>query len=144
MDSGWPAGQEMIVDTMVMAYAMLGVAKFGEESAAALELLDEIIAPASVEAELLNVVWQWASHGENVDNVAAAYFEASSMWTELIPVESLWPLALDLALTKNHSPYDTLFVAAARVRRTKLVTYDKKLLKAFPSDTVTVYDLLLP
>jgi predicted nucleic acid-binding protein len=127
----------MIIDTMVMAYAMLGVPEFGEESLAALQAVDEIVAPASVEAELLNVVWQWGLRGDNPQTVAAAYSNASRLWTELIPVETLWPLALELALSSKHSPYDTLFVAAARLRRTRVVTYDKKLLALFPNDAVT-------
>jgi hypothetical protein len=59
----------MIIDTMVMAYAVLGVPDFGRESAAA-------------------------------------------------------------------------FIAAARYRRTLLLTYDQKLLKLFPDDTVTVKEVL--
>ena len=129
----------MIVDTMVMAYAMLGVPEFGEESAAALEAMDEIIAPASIEAELLNVVWQWGRRG-NPDIATAAYYNASRLWTELIPVETLWPIALELALSCEHSPYDTLFVAAAKLKRTKVITYDKKLLRLFPNDTITAAD----
>jgi predicted nucleic acid-binding protein len=90
----------MIIDTMVMAYAMLGVPEFGEESLAALRAADEIAAPASVEAELLNVVWQWGLRGDNPQTVAAA-----------------------------------------RLRRTRVITYDKKLLALFPNDTVTVREV---
>lgn len=132
----------MIIDTMVMAYAMLGVAKFGEESAAALAAVDEIVAPASVEAELLNVVWQWSCNGGNPETAAAQYYTASRLWTELIPVESLWPTALELALATDHSPYDTLFIAAARAQKTYVVTYDKRLLKLFPEDAITVRSIL--
>ena len=131
----------MIIDTMVMAYAMLGVPEFGEESLAALQAVDEIVAPASVEAELLNVVWQWGMQDNQPQIAEAAYSNASRLWTELVPVEMLWSLALELALSSKHSPYDTLFVAAARLRRTRVVTYDKKLLKLFPDDTVRVGEM---
>lgn len=127
----------MIIDTMVMAYAMLGVPKFGEAAAAALESVDAIIAPASVEGELLNVVWQWGRRSGNPVLASEAYFNASRLWTELITVESLWPMALELALAHDHSPYDTLFIAAARIRKTKVLTYDKKLIALFPNDTST-------
>ncbi len=127
----------MIVDTMVMVYAVLDVAEFGEESLAFLHGADAIAAPASVEAELLSVVWQWSLRGVGREAASSAYFMASRLWDELIPVESLWPLALELAFENNHSPYDTLFVAAARLKRTRVVTYDKKLLTAFPEDTVS-------
>lgn len=131
----------MIIDTMVMAYAMLGVPEFGGESLALLRTVDEISAPASVEAELLNVVWQWGLRGGAPQTAAAAYGNASRLWTDLVPVETLWESALELALSAKHSPYDTLFVAAARLRRTRVVTYDKKLLALFPEDTVTVREL---
>jgi len=132
----------MIVDTMVMAYALLGVPEYGRESAEALRKADELIAPASVEAELLNVVWHWG-RSRVAPEVAKAVFEnASGLWTELIPVRPLWSLALDLAFTASHSPYDTLFVAAARYRRSKVLTYDEKLLTLFPEDTIRVANFL--
>lgn len=132
----------MIIDTMVMAYAMLGVPGFRNEAATVLETAEEIAAPASVEAELLNVVWQWGRREGYPALAAAAYDNASRLWTDLIPVEALWEVALELALSNNHSPYDTLFVAAARLRNTRVVTYDKKLLKRFPNETVTARDAI--
>lgn len=132
----------MIIDTMVMAYAMLGVPEVGGESAAVLEKADEIAAPASAEGELLNVVWQWGRNGGDPELAAGAYCTASRLWTELIPVESLWAAALEIALARGHSPYDTLFVAAARLRQTQVVTYDKKLLALFPKDTITAQEAL--
>ncbi len=132
----------MIIDTMVMAYAVLGVPEFGRESAAALRRVDELTAPASVEAELLNVLWQWGRRGVEQEMAAAIYENAAQLWSDLIPVSTLWPTALALAFSAGHSPYDTLFVAAARYRRTLLLTYDKKLLKLFPDDTVTVSEVL--
>lgn len=131
----------MIVDTMVMAYAMLGVPEFGEESAAAFEKMTAIVAPASVEAELLNVVWQWGRGKVAPERAITAYFNAARLWTELIPVETLWSDALELAFSVDHSPYDALFIVAARMRRTRLVTYDKKLLELFPKDTITVHEI---
>lgn len=131
----------MIVDTMVMAYAMLGVPEFGPESLAALRRLDEISAPASAEAELLNVIWQWGKRGVSPDMAQAVYENASRLWTNLIPLEVLWSAALDLAFASGHSPYDTLFVAAARYCKTKVITYDQKLLALFPDDTLTVRDI---
>jgi len=47
-------------------------------------------------------------------------------------------MALELAFASGHSPYDTLFVAAAKLRRTKVLTYDEKLLALFPDDTIRV------
>lgn len=132
----------MIIDTMVMAYAILGVPEFGRESLAALRVVDEISAPASVEAELLNVVWQWGKRGVSCEMAHAVYENSARLWTRLIPLEAVWPTALELAFTHDHSPYDTLFVATARYCRTKVLTYDKKMLALFPGDTVTVKDIV--
>ena len=132
----------MIIDTMVMAYALLGVPSFGSESMNALRKADDLVAPASVEGELLNVAWQWGRSRVRPEIAKAVFENASGLWTELIPVRPLWSLALDLAFTASHSPYDTLFVAAARHRRSKILTYDEKLLTLFPEDTIRVADFL--
>lgn len=128
----------MIIDTMVMAYALLGVEDLGPESLAALRAADELVAPASVEGELLNVVWQWGRERVSPVLAASVYEDAARLWTELVPVAALWPTALALALEHNHSPYDTLFVAAARRKKTRVLTYDRKLLRLFPDDTISV------
>ncbi len=132
----------MIVDTMVMAYTLLGVDGMGPESAAALRKADELAAPASVEAELLSVFWQWGREELPQAAAAALCADAARLWDALVPVGDLWPAALALAFRHDHSPYDTLFVAAARARGTRVLTYDRKLLKRFPDDAVAVPDFL--
>ena len=132
----------MIIDTMVVAYAMLDVDGKSVDSMAALRKADELVAPASVTAELVSTFWQW---GQNIIPPARATFlcaNAVRLWDALIPVDDLWPVALTLAFERNHSPYDTLFIAAARIRGTKVLTYDKDLLKRFPKDTITVAEFL--
>jgi predicted nucleic acid-binding protein len=63
----------MIIDTMVMAYALLGVPEHGEKSIAALRKADALYAPASVQAELLNVVWQYGKQGIPAQRAAEVY-----------------------------------------------------------------------
>jgi predicted nucleic acid-binding protein len=132
----------MIIDTMVMAYALLGVPEHGEEAIAALRKADALYAPASVQAELLNVVWQYGKRGITAQRAAEVYDDASRLWKKLIPVERLWTEALSLAFSSGHSPYDTLFVAAAHMYHTAVITYDRKLLTLFPDKTVTVNNFL--
>jgi predicted nucleic acid-binding protein len=127
---------------MVAAYALLGIPGFGDESLEALHKADVLHAPASIEAELLNVVWQYGKRGIPLQRAAEIIEDASRLWTKLIPVERLWPEALSLAFAYDHSPYDTLFVAAARLDRTLVITYDQKLLTLFSKDTVKVCDFL--
>ena len=132
----------MIIDTMVVAYALLGVPEYGDESLAALRKAEGLYAPASIEAELLNVFWQWGRRGIAPDRVAEIYGDAARLWTRLIPVQLLWTDALFLANASGHSPYDTLFIAAARLLQSAVVTYDRKMLMLFPEDTITVGDFL--
>jgi predicted nucleic acid-binding protein len=132
----------MIIDTMVMAYAMLGVPEYEDDSLEALRRADALYAPATAEAELLNVLWQYSRRGVTFHKAAQLYEHSRSMWTRLIPVERIWPEALSLAFKNEHSPYDTLFVAAARLYSTRVITYDQKLLTLFPEDTITVNDFL--
>jgi predicted nucleic acid-binding protein len=132
----------MIIDTMVMAYALLGVSEYEEESLEALRKADALYAPATIEAELLNVLWQYSKRGVVSHKAAQLYEHSHSMWTRLIPMERIWPEALALAFENEHSPYDTLFVAAARLYSTLVITYDQKLLTVFPKDTIKVSDYL--
>jgi predicted nucleic acid-binding protein len=132
----------MIIDTMVVAYALLGVPEFGQESLLALRKADTLYSPASIEAELLNVIWQWGTRGIPKKILFDVYSNASRLWTKLIPVEQIWTEALNLALSFGHSPYDTLFIAAARQYNSKVITYDKKLLSLFPNDAIKPNDFL--
>ena len=49
----------MVVDTMVLAYALLKVKGKYEESTLVLKMAERIIVPDSARAELANVCWQW-------------------------------------------------------------------------------------
>ena len=127
----------MIIDTMILAYAVMKESGFCEQSMEVLKRVDVIMAPASVETELLSVIWQWGRKDGQYDLATKAYMVASSLINESIPVKNLWPIALKLAFSRNHSPYDTLFIAAARIHHTRLITYDQKLLSLFPSDAMS-------
>ena len=52
----------MVVDTMVFAYALLGVEGFRHDATAILEQVDSISVPDSFRVEMSNVLWQWISH----------------------------------------------------------------------------------
>jgi predicted nucleic acid-binding protein len=66
------------------------------------------------------------------------------LWTRLIPLEAVWSTALELAVTHGHSPYDTLFVATARYCKTKVLSYDQRLLTVFPNNTTVIKEFLQP
>ena len=52
----------MVVDTMVFAYALLGVEEFRQDATATLEQADTISVPDSFRVEMANVLWQWIKH----------------------------------------------------------------------------------
>jgi predicted nucleic acid-binding protein len=127
---------------MVIAYAILGVPDYEEESLEALRKADTLYAPASIEAELLNVLWQYSKLGVTNYESARLYDFSHNILTGLIPLEKIWADALNLAIEHEHSPYDTLFVASARLYNTLVITYDKKMLTLFPEYTIKVRDSL--
>ena len=124
----------MVVDTMVVAYALLGVAQFREESIAALATCSTIHAPDSLRAELVNVVWQWVLHRGVSKGIGLDILrDANALVDQYHRSDGLWERALDLAVRAEHPAYDTLFVALAEQRNSRVLTYDKKLLETFPS-----------
>jgi predicted nucleic acid-binding protein len=128
---------------MVFAYALLGVSDHREEAADVLAKTEEILVPDSIWPELLNVAWKWVKVTALPASTArAALRDAQALATESVPVTGLWDLAFELALDRDHPPYDTLLVALAMQRSTRVVTYDGRLLKAFPEHTVKPGDFL--
>ena len=122
---------------MVFAYALMGVEGFRDPASEALASADLIEVPDSLRAELVNVVWKWVSiKGIPLDLGLEVLQDAEGLIDRVIPTEQLWERALELAVQYNHSAYDTLFVAAAELGETRVVTFDRKLLRTFPSLTV--------
>ncbi|HEV8240398.1 MAG TPA: type II toxin-antitoxin system VapC family toxin [Thermoanaerobaculia bacterium] len=126
----------MVVDTMVVAFALIGEADLHQQAVRVLGSRDELWAPESLRAELVNVLWLWVRHrGISPESARTALRNAESLLTGFVPIAELWESALDLALARDHSPYDTLFVALARKQGTTVVTDDGTLLRRFPEWT---------
>ena len=129
--------QPLVVDTMVLAYALLGVPAHREAALAALEAADPIVVPDSCYAELANVVWQWTRAKEiSRDRGHALLTDAEALVNRAHPTTHLWNQALRLAIDADHPAYDTLFIAAAQREGTRVVTFDKRLQTAFPDWTL--------
>ena len=127
----------MVVDTMVFAYALLGVPAHRETALAALEAADPIVVPDSCYAELANVVWQWTRAKEiSGDTGHALLTDAEVLIYRAHPTTHLWSQALSLAIDADHPAYDALFIAAAQREGTQVVTFDKRLQTAFPDWTL--------
>lgn len=134
----------MVIDTMIVCYALLNEKQFGKKSLLALESADEIIAPDMIRPEIANAVWQWVSWANVTLDVGLSILkEADQLIDEVVPSNQLWYHAIELSHEKNHSVYDTLFIALARLRKTKLITNDKKLKNKFDHDVVLLEEYLV-
>ncbi|MHC4874023.1 MAG: type II toxin-antitoxin system VapC family toxin [Planctomycetota bacterium] len=133
----------MIIDTMIAAYACFNIPKKTEDAIAALQKSRKFHAPDSFRAEFFNVSWQYAK----ANKIPPAQLEGIVQDGLAIPStyinsEILWREALALALKYNHSPYDTLFIAAAIKCKSKVLTCDRKLLKTFPKYSIHLSDYI--
>lgn len=135
----------MVYDTNVFVYAILSVEPFGLEATRALASSRRVLVPDSFRAELTNALWMATRLGAaTLQDGLDAMEDAEGLVDEVVPSKALWRDALSLAVDANHPAYDTLFVALARQRGTRLVTYDRKLRRCFPDDTVSPGELGLP
>ena len=124
----------MVIDTMVFVYALLRVESKYEQALAVLAEAEQIIVPDSFFAELGNVVWQWIVFRQLPINIGLdVLHDAEELVTKVIPVTSVFDSALRLAVEKNHSLYDTVFVAAAVQEQVQVVTFDRKFADKFPT-----------
>ena len=137
------ASGPVVIDTMVFAYALLGVPEFREDALAVLETVTEIHVPDSFRAEFVNVVWQWVQYkGVPLDVGIDVLRDAEALVTHVTSSAVLWERALVLAVEASHPAYDTLFLALAELTDTKLVTYDTELRQALPDRVLSPAECL--
>ena len=123
-----------VVDTNVVAYYLLGTPDFAPQTQAFWRDAAELLAPASWEAELANVVWMAVRTGTvTAEEGGAKLHLAARLGIRSIAVRALWHGALAHALHSRLAVYDTLFVELAEREDAPLVTFDAKLLAAYPT-----------
>jgi predicted nucleic acid-binding protein len=122
-----------VVDTNVIAYFLLGTEPFREECERFWRAVEDPIAPASWEAELINVLWM-ATRKDVLELPEALHrLElAKSLQIHSISSSSLWHGALVRAHASGIAAYDTLFVELAEREGILLATFDEPVIKAFP------------
>ena len=129
----------MVFDTMVLAYALINVPEFREDSQRAIEGAREIVVPDLFHAELVNVVWQWIKARRLG---LAAGLDGQALPTRVVSTRALWERALTLSVARRHPAYDTLFVALAIEIGSRVVSNDRPLLVRFPEHVVSVAQFL--
>ena len=121
-----------MIDTNVLANALIAPADLHAEALHAVGEAADLVAPDSLRAELLSVLWQWSvSRNLPASTVRAALLNAEAL-IRFHPIAEVAETALDLAVARRHSPYDTLFVALAMQRADRVLTYDVQLRERFP------------
>ena len=133
----------MVFDTMVLAYALINVPEFREDSQRAIEGAREIVVPDLFHAELVNVVWQWI-RARRLDLAAGlgVLQRGQALPTRVVSTRALWERALTLSVARSHPAYDTLFIALAIEIGSKVVSNDRPLLVRFPEHVVSVAQFL--
>lgn len=131
-----------VVDTNVVAYLLLGTTAFADESRQCFEQVVTPLAPAHWEAELANVVWMAVKAGvvPAADGPARLAL-ARRLGIEPVATSTLSQGALLRAIESGVSIYDTLCVELAARSSCPLVTFDKAVLKAFPTVACRPRDL---
>jgi predicted nucleic acid-binding protein len=132
-----------VVDTNVVAYYLLGEGDLAEESRAFWRGAGELLAPSSWEAELANVIWMAVRAGRVAEAEASVKLQlAARLGIDSIAVRALWQGALDRAVASDIPAYDTLFVELAEREEVPLVTFDRKLIAAYPAVAKRPKDVL--
>ena len=127
----------MIVHTNVIVYAVLGPQEHCEPAWQALAAIDEVVVPDLFFAEYGNVVWQWARGLQpGVATFLGALDHGEALVERVLPTEGPWRSAVGLALRHDHAVYDAVFAAAAERLSTRVLTFDRALLAAYPELTL--------
>ena len=98
-----------VVDTNVIAYHLLQTERFAEECKRFWQAVEEPVAPASWEAELVNVLWLMAR--QNVVTLSDALHlldVAESLAIRSIPIGELWHGALTRGHVSGITAYDAM------------------------------------
>jgi predicted nucleic acid-binding protein len=126
-----------VVDTNVVAYALLGTETFVDEATTCLARVTRPLAPTHWEAELANVLWMAVRARILTGEEAAARLGlARRLGIDSVPTAALVQSALLRAVASGVSVYDTLFIELAVRERCPMATFDKAVLKAFPDVAV--------
>ena len=137
--SGAGRRESMVVDTMVFVYAAVETSGYSAECDDLFARGGEVFVPDRMFGELAEALRDWVTSGSvTVPDAAAALRDVESVVSHVSSTRGLASRALELALERRHPVYGALFVALAEQRDTRVVTYDRRLLAAFPERAVSV------
>jgi predicted nucleic acid-binding protein len=92
---------------------------------------EPLIAPDLICAELGNAVWKRALQQEiSRGDAVEALQTALGIFNALFPIAELAARATELAISVRHPIYDCFYLALAERERARLITADKRLIRA--------------
>ena len=99
---------------------------------------DELVAPDFIVFEVANILWKKARRGEiSRQQAMVALPGIRSVFSRLVPAVVLADSALALAAELGHPVYDCLYLAAAQSESARIVTADRRFLKAVAGSAYT-------
>jgi predicted nucleic acid-binding protein len=133
----------MVFDTMVIAHALLGFSEFHQESVKAVRVSKEAWAPEFLRVELLSTLWQYTRSRKLSPDLAVELLQdGDALVSAYTANDELREEALRLAIARDYSPYDTVFIALALAKGCRVITYDRPLMTKFPESTISVSNFL--
>jgi predicted nucleic acid-binding protein len=133
---------KVVIDTNVVAYLLLGTKGFAGEARACLDAVSHPIAPAHWEAELTNVLWMAVRSGILPPEEGPVRLGlARRLGIESVMTATLCQGASLRSVTSGIAVYDTLFVELATRTGCPFVTFDRAVIKAFPTIAIRPRDL---
>jgi predicted nucleic acid-binding protein len=104
-----------------------------------------LIAPALLLSETTSGLWRHVTRGDiDVSEAKTAVVNLPRWFSELAEDRLLAPVALDLAVELNNSPYDCFYLALAIERGAPLVTADKRFINRLSQTAYTSLVIHLP
>jgi predicted nucleic acid-binding protein len=103
-----------------------------EGSAAARRLITRhaLFAPDLALAELANALWASATAGRFESRLAGAALDKAAHLLDLVPSAPILERAFAMAVGLRHPVYDCLYLAAAEIAATQVVTADTRFQRA--------------
>jgi predicted nucleic acid-binding protein len=90
---------DVVIDTNVLLYALLGVTNHAEPSAEVLARAEAIWAPDLLRSELVNALWQYVRERTvSAATAVAVMDDAEALVTHVVPASELWLAALLLSI----------------------------------------------
>jgi predicted nucleic acid-binding protein len=128
--------KKAVVDTGVIACYLLGSEPYVDDLRQFWREIRTPLAPAVWEDELANVLSRAVNASVvRADAAGRRLALAGRLGIQSVPARRLWRGALVRAVKSGFSVYDMLFVELAVREQVPLVTYDARLLAAFPEIT---------